>query len=986
MLVDTGSDITILKINSLHDNVDIYCSDKRKLNLTGISGSITSLGEADCHIKIEDKVLEHVIHIVPREFQLQADGIIGIDLLNKLGATIHCNKKLVEVDTLQASTLKSQSTINIATEHLNSEERDELLKLCNKYADIFRKPGQHLSCTDAVKHVIPVSQDQLPINQRPYRLPEAQKPLVEQHIREMKANGIIRPSVSPWNSPVVIVPKKGVDKTRFCTDYRRLNEVTKGDAHPLPNITEILDQLGGMKYFSTLDLSSGFHQIEIKEEDKEKTAFSTPQGHFEYERMPFGLKGAPATFQRLMNEVLRELIGTICFVYIDDIVCYGRTLAESIENLEKVFKRMRTHKLLLNSGKCSLLHSSVTYLGHIISREGVSPDPMKVEAVVNFPTPKDVKELKSFLGLAGYYRKFIKNFARIAKPLKSLFKEGAEFRWESEQNEAFLTLKNILTSDKLLQYPDFSKEFILTTDASKEALGAVLSQGEIGTDRPIAYVSRTLNKAERNYSITEQELLAIVWAIKQFRPYLWGRHFKIVTDHRPLRWLISLKDPGSRLTRWTIKLSEYDFEVIHKPGKSNQNADALSRITIAKVDISPQEILVNQEKEEELREIQRTLRRYEKDDQGYLYYIDNKGRRRLIVPKENQQQILEAYHDTPFGGHQGIDRTSDLIKERYYWKNMDKDIEEYVRTCQKCNERKTSVTDRAPVPMQITTPLTRPFQKVALDIVGPLPKTHAGNQYILTFQDHFSKYPEAFPLTDQKAGTIAKVFVEEIICRHGTPEKLLTDQGANFTSELFQEMCKLLRIDKLQTTAYHPESNGIVERSHQTIMAGLSQFIEEDQRNWDVWLPYVMMAYRSTPHNTTKYSPYYLLHGREMRLPIDWIREEIQPDLSEDNLVQEIKRRIQIAYQKVIDNTQRRKENSKLQYDLKAREKQIRVGDRVLLHQPLVRRGRSKKLAKPWIGPYTVIKINSEVNVTIKMGKRVQKVHVNRLKPFRERN
>lgn len=985
MLVDTGSEITILKVDSLHDDVNIYSSDKYKLRLTGISGDITTIGEADCHIKLNDKIIKHTIHVVPIEFQLQADGILGMDLLNKLGATIHCNKELIEIGNIQSLNITRQDEISIPTQHLTSEEGNELVTLCNKYKDIFRKQGQYLSCTNTVQHEIPTNADQAPINQRPYRLPEAQKATVQQHIQEMKVNGVIRDSISPWNSPIVIVPKKG-GKTRFCTDYRKLNEITKGDAHPLPNITDILDQLGGMQYFSTLDLSSGFHQIEIKEEDKEKTAFSTPEGHFEYVRMPFGLKGAPATFQRLMNEVLRGLIGSICFVYIDDIVCYGKTLKESIENLESVFKRLRDHKLLLNAGKCSLLHASVTYLGHIISREGVSPDPSKVEAVMNFPTPKNIKELKGFLGLAGYYRRFIRDFAKIAKPLNSLFKEGVEYKWETEQEKAFTTLKNILTSDSLLQYPDFNREFVLTTDASKEALGAVLSQGDIGTDRPIAYASRTLNKAERNYSTTEQELLAIVWATKQFRPYIWGRHFKVVTDHRPLRWLISLKDPGSRLTRWTIKLSEFDFEVVHKPGKSNQNADALSRITLAKVDISPQEILSNQKKEDDLKEIEKTLNRYEKDNQGYLYYRDNRDRRRLIVPKENQRKILEAYHDTPFGGHQGTDRTTELIKERYYWKNMDKDIEDYVQTCQKCNERKTSVKDKAPVPMKITTPLTRPFQKVALDIVGPLPKTHVGNQYILTFQDHFSKYPEAFPLPDQKASTIAKIFVEEVICRHGTPEKLLTDQGTNFIGELFQEICKLLDIDKIQTTAYHPESNGIVERSHRTIMAGLSQFIDEDQRNWDAWLPYVMMVYRSTPHSTTKYSPYYLLHGREMRLPTDWIREETQQDLSEDDFVQEVKQRMQLAYQKVIDNTQRRKENSKLQYDLKAREKQIKIGDKVLLHQPLVRRGRSKKLIKPWVGPYTVIGVNNDVNITIKRGKHIQKVHINRIKPFRERN
>ena len=359
LLVDTGSDITLLKVSSLHDDVTIYSGENNRLKLIGISGRITTLGEADCHIRINNEIVEHVIHIVPIDFQLQADGIIGMDLLNKLNASIHCKERLVEIHKLKSENATANDNI-IATEHLNENETAELMKLCNKYKDIFKKPNQRLSCTSTVKHEIPVDMNQVPINQRPYRLPEAQKPLVEQHIREMKANGVIRESTSPWNSPTVLVPKRDANETRFCTDYRKLNEVTKGDAHPLPNITDILDQLGGMQYFSTLDLSSGFHQVEIKEEDKEKTAFSTPQGHFEYERMPFGLKGAPATFQRLMNEVLRGLIGSVCFVYIDDIVCYGRNLTDSLKNLEVVFKRLKEHCLLLNAKKCSLLRTSVT--------------------------------------------------------------------------------------------------------------------------------------------------------------------------------------------------------------------------------------------------------------------------------------------------------------------------------------------------------------------------------------------------------------------------------------------------------------------------------------------------------------------------------------------------------------------------------------------------------------------------------------------------
>lgn len=276
MLIDTGSDISILKVDSLHDDVTIYCGEQYKLTLTGISGKITTLGEADCHIMVNDEIIEHTVHIVPVDFQLQADGIIGIDLLNRLGATIYCKEKIIEIGKLKSERLAPHNKVQISTEHLNSEEKFEVIELCNKYKDVFRKLDQQLSCTNTLKHEIPVSPDHPPVNQRPYRLPEAQKPLVEQHIQEMKVNGIIRDSTSPWNSPIVIVPKKG-GKTRFCTDYRKLNEITKGDAHPLPNITEILDQLGGMQYFLTLDLSSGFHQIEIMKRIKKRQPLAHPK-------------------------------------------------------------------------------------------------------------------------------------------------------------------------------------------------------------------------------------------------------------------------------------------------------------------------------------------------------------------------------------------------------------------------------------------------------------------------------------------------------------------------------------------------------------------------------------------------------------------------------------------------------------------------------------------------------------------------------------
>ena len=331
-------------------------------------------------------------------------------------------------------------------------------------------------------------------------------------------------------------------------DFRKLNEKTIGDAHPLPNITEILDQLGQSKYFSCLDMVMGYHQIELEEGEGPKTAFSTKQGHWEYKRFPFGLKTAPATFQKLINSVLSGLTGTRCFVYLDDIVIYARSLVEHETKLREVLGRLREHRLKLQPEKCEFLRNEVNQ----ITEPGVRPDPRKISAIVNFPTPTTAKRLKTFCGMLSYYRRFIPDCSRIASPLHKLLKKDVKFVWTVDQEHAFERLKDRLPCRHILQYPDFSREFVLTTDASNTGLGAVLSQGRPGKYLPIAYASRSLNKAEVNYTTSEKELLAIVWATKYFRPYLYGRHFKVVTDHKPLTWVMNVKDTGSRLLRWRI--------------------------------------------------------------------------------------------------------------------------------------------------------------------------------------------------------------------------------------------------------------------------------------------------------------------------------------------------------------------------------------------------------------------------------------------------
>ena len=463
---------------------------------------------------------------------------------------------------------------------LNTEERDSVINLIEQFPNQFHLHGDKLSNTFATTHKIPTIND-IPINVKQFRLPPNLRGESQKQIQEMLNNDIIEESDSPYNSPVLIVPKKpdsqGKRRWRLVIDFRALNEKTIAAGYPLSNITDILDQLGSSKYFLTLDLASGFHQIPIDPKDAFKTAFSTTYGHYQYKCMPMGLKEAPSIFQSLMNKILSGLQGVELFIYMDDIVVYATSIEEHTMKMRKLFRRLKTAGLTLQPEKCLFLRKEVTYLGHVISEKGVKPDPKKIEAVMKFPRLKNAKNIKQFLGLVGYYRRFIPDFSKIAKPLTNLLKKGAPFIWGYNQEEAFEKLKQILCTEPLLRYPDFNEPFILTTDASDYALGAILSQGKIGKDPPIAYASRTLNDAEIKYTTTEKELLAMVFAIQHFRPYLFRRKFTLVTDHRTLVWLRNLKDPFARIGQWELKLREYDFNVEYRLGRVNANADALSR-------------------------------------------------------------------------------------------------------------------------------------------------------------------------------------------------------------------------------------------------------------------------------------------------------------------------------------------------------------------------------------------------------------------------
>lgn len=484
----------------------------------------------------------------------------------------------VDIDEL----LKNNLT-KLRLDHLNSEENRAIRDLCNEYKDIFYCEDLPLTFTNQVKHHIRTVNDD-PIYIKPYRQAPAQAEEIKNQVEKLLKDNVVQESHSPWSAPVHLVPKKldatGQPKYRMVIDYRRLNEITTDDRYPLPNICDLFDKLGKSNYFTTLDLASGYHQIEIAEQDRQKTAFSTQNGHYEFLRMPFGLKTAPATFQRAMDNVLRGLQGIHCLVYLDDILIYSNGLQQHLEKLRAVFDRLRLTNLKVQLDKSEFLRKEVQYLGHTLTKDGLRPNNDKIQVVLDYPIPETQTDIKRFLGFIGYYRRFIKDFSKITQPLTACLKKGKNVEITEKYKEAFQKCKELLVNAPILQYPDMSKPFILTTDASEVAIGAVLSQGTIGADRPVAYASRTLTDTEKRYSAIERELLAIIWATKHFRPYLYGRKFDIVTDHKPLLWLYQLKEPGSKLTRWRLRLQEYDFDIKHKNGHLNANADALSRLKI----------------------------------------------------------------------------------------------------------------------------------------------------------------------------------------------------------------------------------------------------------------------------------------------------------------------------------------------------------------------------------------------------------------------
>lgn len=976
----------------------------------------------------------------------------------------------------------------IDLKHLNNEEKTSIHDICSKYADIFFLPGDKLTTANVIEQSITLKPNIRPVYVKQYRLPQSLKGEVNKQVQEMLQNDIIEEAKSEWSSPVLLVPKKTADnknlKWRLVIDYRKLNECIVDDKFPLPNITEILDSLSGSIYFSNLDLNQGYYQVSLDKNSRTYTAFTTSTGQYQMKRLPMGLKTSPSAFSRVMSIAMSGLSYEKCFVYQDDLVVFGRNLNIHNKNLIDVFERLRKTNLKLNPYKCNFLKKEILYLGHVVSSKGILPDPEKIKILVNYPKPVNTDEIKRFVAFCNYYRKFIHNFSEITIPLNKLTRKNTPFVWTKECQNSFEILKNALTVPPILEFPDFSEknEFVIQTDASGVAVGAVLCNQNL---KPIAYASRPLNKAELNYPTIQKELVAVVWAIKYFRPYLYGRNFTIMTDHKPLIYLFSMKDPSSRLLKFRLELEEYSFKIVYVKGKENSIADALSRICItsdtlkemnsdvvnvmtraqsrrlieeSKTNIfsNPNEDRPDQPKFVELLkipsesiemtfinkgEINKLKNQNEIDVESECFIFCKKkntlfinldfrthftrdefvsklckfcervkiNKLCIVKNKENilfikellntikcikdwtgppicvirgvkrissdeeKQYILHDYHLLPTSGHAGVRRMINNIKRLFYWPGLERNVKDYVRKCIKCQKMKHCRYFKAP--MEITTTASHAFDKIYLDTVGPLDPDIEGYRYILTLQCELTKFVEAYPLKDKQTVSIAKTFVNNFILRFGVPNTIATDRGTEYISAVMEEVCRLLGIQKLVSTAYHHESIGSLENTHKNLGAFLRIQCNDQKETWSHWLPFWCYGFNNTVHSETKYTPFELVFGRHSLIPCR-VSQHIETLYNPDSYPLDLKYKLQVAIQDARNNLILSKEKRKCFYDRSMNNVSYFSGQKILLKNETAR-----KLDPLYEGPFLVLE-DLGVNVKIIKNNKHEIVHKNRTKPF----
>jgi len=871
-----------------------------------------------------------------------------------------------------------------------TDHHGPLSSLLQEYEDVFREP-KGLPPARTHDHSITLHPGAQPVSVRPYRYPYYQKEEIEKIVKELLESGVIRHSHSPFSSPVLLV-RKADGSWRMCMDYRALNQVTVKDKFPIPVVDELLDELWGAKVFSKLDLRSGYHQIRVVDEDVPKTAFRTHEGHYEFLVMPFGLTNAPSTFQGLMNQIFKPYLRRFILVFFDDILVYSGDMETHATHLRTALDLLRRNQLFAKSSKCIFGCKEVEYLGHIVTAEGVSADPGKIAAMVDWPLPKNIKALRGFLGLTGYYRKFIKGYGSIASPLTAMLKKNS-FGWTTAAHEAFHALKEAVTRAPVLALPNFSQPFVIECDASGGGIGAVLMQNK----RPIAFLSKALKGKALHMSTYEKELFALVTAVQKWRPYLLGQPFVVRTDHQSLKFLLEQKVGTPFQQKWVTKLLGYDFTVEYKKGADNRVADALSRredwdeeITLSLLSVlTPSWTTGLKQQYEEDEDLKQLLSRWHSQELDSQRYSLRDGlllyKHRILLGQSPQlkDQVLTFLHSDPSAGHSGYEKTLHRAKRDFYWKGMRGDIKRFVRECEVCQRNKSENTSPAGLLQPLPIP-TRVWTEISMDFVEGLPLSR-GHSVIMVVVDRLSKYSHFVSLSHPyTAAMVAQLFISTVFKLHGMPQTIVSDRDPIFTSLFWSELFRLQGSTLKLSTSYHPQTDGQTEIVNKCLENYLRCFAQDSPKHWTNWLPWAEYWYNTTWHSAIKMTPFEAVYGQPPPRLLSYI-----PGTTRVEAVDEVLRNREQILGLLQLNMQQAQQRMKRYADLNRTERTFQVGQKVYLRlQPYRQMSaayrRSLKLSPRFYGPFTILRRVGEVAYELDLPReaRIHPVfHVSQLKP-----
>lgn len=961
VFVDMGSDCSLITSDLVK---------QLKLTKLKLAKPVHLQGFSNCSVVLVDDYVTTSLILDGIKFES-----VDFYIINELsGCDVLIGRNVTEDTSVMytriGNQLTFQKTVNVSAV-LSSEVKfnvpdkycDALKDLFNKYPETIATDLSSLGKVKDFKMEIELESNK-PIYSRPYRLSERDRTSLRNIIDELLINNIIRESKSPFASPVLLIEKKGGEK-RLCVDYRSLNKISIKEKYPMPRIEDLLDRLKGCKYFSSLDMKSGYYQLLVSENSIDKTAFITEDGHYEFLRMPFGLTNGPSVFQRMMNQILGNLRFKNVIVYLDDVLIVSETVEENINTLELVLKIFKQQNLTLNIKKCFFFLTNITFLGYEVNGDGIKPTPKKIEAIKQFPIPKTVHQLRQFLGLVNYFRKFIKDCAILSSPLTKLLKKGQKWQWSDEQDRTVNLLKKALTCDSTLAVFDPKKETILYTDASREGVAGILVQVHQHGERPVHYYSRQTTNEEKRYHSFELELLAIVASLQKFRLYLLGCKFKLVTDCNAVRYSLTKKEVLPRIARWVLLTQEFDYEICHRPGAKMQHVDALSRNPSYSGEVCEKQIIMSiteadwlltvQEQDSNLVKIRNILLSGEADANrnvfneyellGNKVYRRTEIGRRWVVPKNCIWQVIMYNHDKI--GHFAVDKTLERIKHKYWFPKMKKTVTKYIKNCLHClyNKNKSGKKEGQlfPIPKY-----ARPFHTLHMDHVGPFVKSSKGNCHILVLVDAFTKFVFVFPVRDTSTACVIKE-LDHLFKIFGNPRRLITDAGPAFTAKAFKTYCdsKNIRVHTIATGM--PRSNGQVERYNKTLVEALRSLgADNDYTHWDDVLTCLQQGMNSTLQKTINAVPSEVFFGYRLRTESDIFLPEQEEIIDVTQLRQDIDTRIQ-----------RDAGHQKESFDAKrCVAKQYEIGDLVLVKvSSQAGNGNSTKLLPVYKGPFKITKI-----------------------------